>query len=346
MGGAWPTRAILACSAFLVLAAPAHASTQIGAVADSDPNNCPPNWEFIQGAVPSGGPSYDVPAGGGVITSWKTQAGTNVGVGLRLKVYRPTAASDTWTLVAETPLKVLTPNTLNTVPTRISVQSGDRIALRTASENGGPCWFPDAADLSSDYHALGYTPLSPPGFDPPAGSDVTFNNDDRQALVNIAAVVEPDADGDGFGDETQDQCPGVPGSSNGCPPPPAPGPTPTEPQVPLAPQLHVSAAAKRTQHVLKQHGIVLTVRPSVASTVTGTATLSLPRGAAVIRFKRASKQVAANAKVTLKLALSKAQLKRVKAALRHHKLTAKAVLTTTVSGQKPSVKRFSIRLRS
>ena len=35
--------------------------------------------------------------------------------------------------------------------------------------------------------------------------------------VFLQADIEFDGDGDGFGDETQDQCPGVGGPSNGCP---------------------------------------------------------------------------------------------------------------------------------
>jgi hypothetical protein len=36
----------------------------------------------------------------------------------------------------------------------------------------------------------------------------------------IQGVIEPDADNDGFGDQSQDQCLAQAGSSNGCPPPP------------------------------------------------------------------------------------------------------------------------------
>src|SRR5205085_2071744 len=41
------------------------------------------------------------------------------------------------------------------------------------------------------------------------------SNPNRELLVN--ANIEPDADRDGFGDETQDRCPGISGSANGCP---------------------------------------------------------------------------------------------------------------------------------
>jgi hypothetical protein len=353
MGGAWPTRAILACSALLVCAAPAHAATQIGMTATSDPNNCVPNSEWLQkdvGTTPGFTPSYDVPALGGVITSWSTLPASGTGLGAQLKVYRATSDPATWTVVGASASKTLTGDTLNTFNTRIPVAAGDRIGIRTGSFGGGPCDFPyvamDPNQLGPGYDIWFFQSMSDPTFNPPPGSDVTFVDDTTEELVNVAAVVEPDADGDGFGDETQDHCPGVAGSNNGCPPP-APGPTPTEPQMPLAPQLHVTAAAKHTQRVLKQHGIVLIVRPNVASTVSATATVNLPNGRArLLRFKRASKKVAANAKATLKLALTKAQLKGLKRALTHHKLTAKAVVTTSASGQKASVKRFSIRLRS
>jgi hypothetical protein len=34
--------------------------------------------------------------------------------------------------------------------------------------------------------------------------------------VNVSATLEPDADADGFGDETQDQCVGSAGPQSGC----------------------------------------------------------------------------------------------------------------------------------
>ena len=43
-------------------------------------------------------------------------------------------------------------------------------------------------------------------------------------IIDISATLEPDADNDGFGDESQDQCLGQAGGSNGCP-----GPLPAAP---------------------------------------------------------------------------------------------------------------------
>ena len=35
--------------------------------------------------------------------------------------------------------------------------------------------------------------------------------------LNVSAILEPDADGDGFGDETQDQCPTDASTQGPCP---------------------------------------------------------------------------------------------------------------------------------
>jgi hypothetical protein len=47
---------------------------------------------------------------------------------------------------------------------------------------------------------------------------------ESQPMLNV--TIEPDADGDGFGDESQDKCAGAAGSTEGCP---LAGPTPAEP---------------------------------------------------------------------------------------------------------------------
>jgi hypothetical protein len=65
--------------------------------------------------------------------------------------------------------------------------------------------------------------------------NVDFNGvDNGIEAFSAVATVEPDADGDGFGDETQDRCPGVAGPADGCvAPPAAPGP-PAAPAQPVA----------------------------------------------------------------------------------------------------------------
>ncbi len=61
--------------------------------------------------------------------------------------------------------------------------------------------------------------------DPPIGAVAFFNNVQSGGVMNASAVVEPDADGDGFGDETQDGCLGNAAVQGACPV--ASGSTPT-----------------------------------------------------------------------------------------------------------------------
>jgi hypothetical protein len=80
------------------------------------------------------------------------------------------------------------------VPTRISVQAGDRIGAY------GPfgtvtCLTPDPGDVMGTYTG-----------DALVGSTHTFAASTGEQ-VGVSAAVEPDADGDGYGDETQDKCP-------------------------------------------------------------------------------------------------------------------------------------------
>lgn len=59
--------------------------------------------------------------------------------------------------------------------------------------------------------------------DPADGSTQTFDPvPGSGGRVNVSAIVEPDADADGFGDETQDLCPTDASTAGTCPPPPAP----------------------------------------------------------------------------------------------------------------------------
>jgi hypothetical protein len=70
-----------------------------------------------------------VPAGGGAITSWSTNAGAGLGQTLKLKVFRPISGT-THQVVAHDGPRALIPSTLNTFGgLNIPVQAGDLIGL-------------------------------------------------------------------------------------------------------------------------------------------------------------------------------------------------------------------------
>jgi hypothetical protein len=82
----------------------------------------------------------------------------------RLKVYR-LSSGNTWTVVGESTIQTLTSNVVNTFPTSIAVNAGDRIAILTTSGSfncGGGAPFANVAGLGD-------------GTDHPAGSSETFS---------------------------------------------------------------------------------------------------------------------------------------------------------------------------
>jgi Ca2+-binding RTX toxin-like protein len=201
----------LGCAAagalLLAVTAPAQASTQVGAVfAPISP--CEPGFTFLQVGTASG-PSYTVPSAG-VITSWSFRADASPPT-LKLKVGRHVSAND-YRIIGESGLQLPAPNTLNTFATRIPVLAGDLIGdYLTSSGACGDGFLVGRADGSAN--VVGYV-MGDLG----AGTSATFSLVPK-LLADISARVEPDADHDGFGDETQDSCFTDPSTHGACAPP-------------------------------------------------------------------------------------------------------------------------------
>jgi hypothetical protein len=194
--------------AALVGAPAAQASVTIGQAHDSGFTCGGAEYPLVQAAAPSA-PSYTVPSGGGVLTSWSHQANADTTTTLRLKVYLPTADPSKFTAVGESSISpVLHPSTLNTFPTRIPVQAGDLLGMSVITGSAPACLF---SSVSGDLIRLG-------SGDPAVGTDSTFVFPGPSERINVSAVLEADADHDRFGDETQDQCPTNPSTQGPCPP--------------------------------------------------------------------------------------------------------------------------------
>lgn len=91
------------------------------------------------------GPSFAVPAGGGVITAWATMGGKNAGKPqvLGLDVLRRTGYA-TYTKVAADGPRPITPAAMNSFPVEIPVKGGDLIGIRGPGfleEMEAPCYF-------------------------------------------------------------------------------------------------------------------------------------------------------------------------------------------------------------
>ena len=154
-----------------------------------DPTNPFPN------AIPSAG----------VITSWTIDDAlgslpSGSTVQQKLKVFRRTPVANQLYVVGESALSTLNLG-VNTFPTRISVQPGDLIGSTGIGSFGSetiPLVIYCEDTKAGDLIAAGMG-------DPPPGSLGGITEEVEKLAVPITVQVEPDADGDGYGDETQDK---------------------------------------------------------------------------------------------------------------------------------------------
>lgn len=179
-------------------AAPASAAVTIGQTGVPT-GTCGEGDPTVQ-ATSAGGPSYSVPAGGGVITSW-SQLGSTVSPGqAKLIIWRPTSNATDFRVVGKSEVQTFVAGMLLSFPTRIPVQGGDLLGIR-AGATSTVCFFVGAPGDSIRFrNDLATDP------EPATGSTQTLPSMLSNTRTNISAVVEPDADADGFGDETQDEC--------------------------------------------------------------------------------------------------------------------------------------------
>lgn len=122
---------------------------------------------------------------------------------------RASLGGDSFQVVAESEPRTPEANVLNTFPTRVPVREGDRIAIGV---NNLPVISSSVYDHDSSWFV---------GSDPAPGASATFAKSAR--FTNVAAFLEADADNDGFGDTSQDQCPTDASTQAACagvPPPP------------------------------------------------------------------------------------------------------------------------------
>lgn len=175
----------------------AAAATTIGSVSGSYGSGFSPSLDggvALQYADPFG-PTFQVPTGGGVVTSVSTIAdGTSL-----VMLIRPS----TRVIVGQQAVVGHgTTGAAGSASARIPVQAGDRLGIyldnghSVAEGNSGNGGQIRGYNATAGAPGTG-TPL------PDTANASTLGD------MAIAATVEPDADHDGYGDETQDACPGT-----------------------------------------------------------------------------------------------------------------------------------------
>jgi hypothetical protein len=184
-----------AVSMSLLGAAGASAATEAGSRCQG---NAPGgNLTAISVANAPGSPIPATIPVGGVITRWTYNTvplppGT---YSTALKIFRRTGGPEQFQVIADSGFASLSGG-LNTFSTRIPVQAGDLVGS-FGQQMGSPFTIICSTGTPGDKAAVIEG-------NPPVGSTATALGEPEGLQVPITVSVEPDADNDGFGDETQD----------------------------------------------------------------------------------------------------------------------------------------------
>ncbi len=316
---------------------PAPAATTIGQLDPGTPSSaCTGSSYWVQSVT--SGPSYTIPAGGGVITSWSHKANVVPDRELGLRVFRPLGGTS-YRVIGTSGVQVLAPSAVNTFATRIPVQAGDLLGLYV----GNPGLISGGASCA--YAALGNTVNYSTGFNPePAvGSSVSLTPHPSPYALNVTTKLEPDADADGYGDETQDGCPTSGASHGACSGSGSGPPTPDR----TAPK----GAVKNKRDSLRDRSLSVTIVSNEAASVVVSASVRLAKKSRaktsrVFGLRSATGSLTPNLSKRVQLRLPRKARKPIRRGLkRRKKLKANVTVVLKDAAGNSSTVKAAIRLR-
>jgi hypothetical protein len=185
----------------------ASAATTIGQTG-TPTATCTDNEAYVQKTV-AAGPQYS-PSASSVITAWSAQGTSAPNQPLTLLVLRQDDPTH-YTVLGRNAQTLPNTNVVNTFNgVRLPIQPSQEIGVFLPSGSAATCEFStsNGGDVANWSFPLGEIPDN---------TSYPFTGSDTDQRVNAKAVVEPDADHDGFGDETQDQCPSNAATQGACP---------------------------------------------------------------------------------------------------------------------------------
>lgn len=194
--------------ALTAIAAPsAGAATEFGS--DCAANASEPNVTVVQLQKATGSALPLTAPGAGVLTAWTVRVDPSAFVEesdrLKLMIFRSQTNPSKLETIGESAEETVAHGT-DSFKTRIPVQAGDRLGLYGANSPGTlACTTGSVEDEIGLLRAA--APLGSINTFPPASKD----------QVPVSATLEPDKDGDGYGDETQDKCPQSAAYQTACP---------------------------------------------------------------------------------------------------------------------------------
>jgi hypothetical protein len=308
-----------AVMAVCVGAAGASAATQVG-----DP--CIANLgaevgataTLFQVAAPQSPFPTAVPAAG-VITSWGVNVGSALAPGVTapvtFKVLRPNLIAKTVQVVGESNATLTSGS--NVFNIRVPVQAGDRVGVGV----DGKLLACEEASPGASFGLIEGNPVT--------GATAPFKESpEAKAQIPVFATVEPDADGDGYGDETQDQCPTDASTQGPCPTKAAPTPPPAT----IPTTLSASAAAKKAF-------LTVSLTSTAQASVTVTGTVKIGKGKSV--------KLTGNTQTVTPGTLAKFTVlfpAKLKAALKNLASTKKLTINLSASAPGATTKNLTVKV--
>jgi hypothetical protein len=195
---------------FLIGAPSASAATEFGDNCSATAPVTTP-YTFTTLSASAGSLPLTAPTNG-VITKVKMQLGISLPLAIpqQAKLLKP-AGGNNFTVTNQTDFNVSTGQTV--ADARMPVVAGERLALHGLPFTYSGTSYPGYEFICPDEGSV----LGGVTGDVPPGSTGSFE-ELAPAKIPLAAVIEADADNDGFGDETQDACPQSATTQAACPP--------------------------------------------------------------------------------------------------------------------------------
>jgi hypothetical protein len=165
-------------------------------------SNAAPNFTLIATGSATG--SAAAPVSGVITKATFNVPGAAPVLATVVKIMRFTGVSNQYRTVAQSP-SLSVPNSVSTHDVRLPVTAGDFLGLYGATGTLY-CATPSAGDTVVSFTG-----------DASLGSTQTFTPPTASTSLPVVATIEPDVDGDGYGDITQDLCPQAASVQAACP---------------------------------------------------------------------------------------------------------------------------------
>jgi hypothetical protein len=318
--------------ALVAAAAPAApealAGAEFGDACSADSTSVPAATPQLYFQVTAPGDPLPLAApGSGVLTEWRVDSGQAESFSETVKVLHPIGGL----IVRVTGESTGTVGPgQNDFPTRLPIEEGDRLAFYLAPGTKPLlCTEPKEATLLEAYEG-----------DSSLGSTILMLEDPAQIRFPLVGVVEPDADGDGFGDETQDQCPQSAATQGPCPPSVSP-PTPSSQTPSPPPRIPISLDASATAG---RGAVTVFVTADSQATVTVAGAVRLGEGRA-LKLSGGTQTIVPGALARFVLHLPRKLDRRLKELKPGHSLSVDLSASAPNASGPASIESLKVRLR-